>query len=82
MTIHPLCHLNGTGRDTLIAQREAAYSALTAAIRAFKAMAPNGRDYYVEPGLLEQALEQHDRRLRALTDLQDELEAELENLEA
>jgi cell division protein FtsB len=46
-----------------------------------KRAAPNGRDYYVEPGLLQKAEEQHRRRLQVIHDLREELETEVQQLD-
>lgn len=75
--IAPIVHLNGTSKGALVDQRCDAYAAIGEAIQALKKAAPNGRDYYFEPGLMDKALVQHLRRLQVLTDLQDELEAEI-----
>ena len=80
--ILPIVHLNGTSPDSLIEEREVAFRGLYDAYAAMRQMAPNGRDYYPEPGLLERAIEQHDRRLRAIHDLQSELEYEVKMIQA
>lgn len=72
----PIVHLNGTSRETLQDTRSETYRALDDALSALKRMAPNGRDYYVSPGLMEAAQKQHERRMQAITDLMDEIEYE------
>ena len=42
----PLIHLNGTGRDTLVAEYNAAHDALEAFKAAFCATTHHGRDFY------------------------------------
>ena len=73
----PIVHLNGTSRKSLIAQREEFYSKLFSAARALCEMGPNGRDYYPEPGRMEKAIAQHERRLSILRDLLAEIETEI-----
>ncbi len=45
----PTIHLNGTSKAELVKQVETAYVALNEAVEALRAMAPHGRDYYVQP---------------------------------
>lgn len=79
--IHPIFHLNGTGRGDLLEQREAVYDALGAALYWLEKMAPNARDYYPEPGLFDRAVLQYRRRRRMLKDLQADIEAEIDRLQ-
>ena len=79
--VHPIVHLNGTGKDTLIEQRTLAYTALRMAVNGLKQMAPNGRDYYPVPGLLEDAVHQHMDRLRVINEIMDDLVAEIDHIE-
>lgn len=79
--VHPILHLNGTGRGDLLEQREAVYDALGAALHWLEKAAPNARDYYPEPGLFDKAVEQYRRRRRMLKDLQAEIQAEMDRLE-
>lgn len=78
MIIMPFVHMNGTSKNELLELREKAYSALDSAMDALKEMAPNGRDYYPDPGRMEKAVEQHRRRMKAITDIMAELEKERE----
>lgn len=75
--ILPIIHLNGTARSTLITDRHNAHRDLERARMALAICAPNGRDYYLEPGLLEKAQEQHNRRLAVLDGLIDEVWCEI-----
>ena len=75
--IAPIVHMNGTSRAELELQLQNAYMSLHNAYDAMKRAAPNGRDYYPVPGLMERAVEQHMRRLREVGDVMDEIEAEL-----
>ena len=77
----PIVHLNGTSKDELIRPRQEFYAALQEAERKLAAMAPNGRDYYVQPGLLEKAQAQYDRRLEVLAGLLAEIEAEIDGID-
>jgi hypothetical protein len=82
--ILPHVHLNGTGRQTLIDDRDAAWWKVNEAFEALKACAPNMRDFYpLENGteIWQAAEDQHRRRLAVLSDLMNELEAELERLQ-
>lgn len=72
----PIVHDNGTSKRCLLEYREAAYSSLQDALESLKEMSPNGRDYYPDPGRFEKAVAQHTRRMRVITDLMVELEAE------
>lgn len=42
----PTIHLNGTSGFELLGAHELAYNALTNALNAWRAIAPNGRDFY------------------------------------
>ena len=77
----PIVHMNGTSRAELLKLRKAAYLALREAEKALMQMSPNGRDYYPEPGLMEKALTQHDRRLKTVAGLMDELVIEADRIE-
>lgn len=79
--IHPIVHMNGTSADELIDLRSNAWDALRKALDMLKRMAPNGRDYYPEPGRMDLAHEQHDRRLRTVCNLMNELECEIDKME-
>jgi hypothetical protein len=73
----PIVHLNGTTRTELVELRANCVDSLREAGRMLAAMAPNGRDYYPEPGRMDRAVEQHDRRMNALRELINEIEAEM-----
>ncbi len=76
----PIVHLNGTSKEELLRQCLAFHTALREAERKLCDMTPNGRDYYVEPGRLEQANAQHRRRLLTLAELMAEIELEIEGI--
>ena len=76
--VAPCVHLNGTSADELLSVRGEARAALRAALDALRQCAPNGRDYYLQPGTLAQAEAQHRQRVQALERVQDELLAEME----
>lgn len=77
----PIVHMNGTSKAELIRLRDDAYAALNFAYRVLKLMAPNGRDYYPEPGKLELAIAQHTKRLQSVADLQASIETEMEAID-
>ena len=78
--ILPIVHLNGTSLDSLLDQRINFLDAMRQALDAFASMSPNGRDYYLEPGLFEKAIAQHRRRLDALLAVLNDVEVETEKL--
>lgn len=77
----PVVHMNGTGKDTLLEQREAVYMALRGVEKALRQMSPNGRDYYVIPGLLPKAQAQHELRMAIIKALMDEMVQECKWIE-
>jgi hypothetical protein len=79
--VTPIVHMNGTGKQTLLNQREDVYTALREVERCICQMAPNGRDYYPEPGRMELAQAQHARRLGMLKQLMSEMVAEAEAIQ-
>jgi hypothetical protein len=77
----PVVHLNGTSAWVLCEQRSEASNALRTAREALQRMAPNARDYYpAGPEAFGAAVKQHQRRLRVLNELADEITAEAEYL--
>lgn len=71
----PTVHINGTSKQELSAQVEAAYRAVDDAMRALAAMSPNGRDYYVQgDGALARAEQEHASRMARLVSVKNELE--------
>lgn len=74
--VMPFVHMNGTSAEELLQVREDAYSAISEALDKLRQMAPNGRDYYPVPGSMEKAVQQHQRRMKALSDIMTELEEE------
>jgi hypothetical protein len=79
--IVPIVHLNGTSREELVRVRVEAHRVLEDAYAALKRMAPNGRDYYPVPGLMDRAVEQHSHRLSVIGELIFALEKEVYELE-
>lgn len=67
--VHPIVHLNGTSAEVLQIERLEAIHALRHAQSKLADMAPNGRDYYLQPGLEAQALAQHDERIAVVSNL-------------
>lgn len=74
--ITPTIHLNGTSRETLLAQATNATEALTDAIEAMRAMAPNGRDYYPQgDNAIRAAIQEHSARIVKLNEVHAEVMA-------
>ena len=73
----PLVHLNGTGRDGLIALNRAAGAAIRAALEKLQNAAPNQRDYYPleprSPGAFQRAQREHLSRMERLQSVLAEL---------
>lgn len=76
----PFIHLNGDRAETLLDNLENVYLALNEAAAMLRQATPNARNYYPEPGRYELAVQQHERRMKAIRDLQDELEAECKGI--
>jgi len=74
--VTPIIHLNGDRAETLVAALEHAYTAVQEAIEALRQCAPNGRNYYPEPGLLERAQIQYSTRQTHLEAVRYSLQAE------
>jgi hypothetical protein len=70
----PTVHSNGTGRQALLAETQAAWNRLDEAHRALRAVTVHGRDYYVQgPDAYRQAREEMDGRLDRLEQLMGEV---------
>jgi len=70
----PSVHLNGTSREELLRQVQAAWQAVWQARDALAKASPNARDYYLQGELAYPAARaEHDRRARALLEVQEEL---------
>jgi len=74
----PVVHMNGTAKSDLIEQQSEVYLQLSNVLDAMRAAAPNGRDYYPVPGLMEKAIAQHMRRMGVITGLMDEIQQQVE----
>ena len=79
--VTPVIHFNGTSACELVRLRSDAYDAIQEAARVLANMAPNGRDYYPKPGLMDKAVAQHQRRMQTLRDLMQEIENEIATIE-
>lgn len=77
----PFIHYNGTSPEQLKENLLKVSQALRDAYDALKEAAPNGRDYYPEPGRMDLALEQHHARMRYLDTLQESIDAEVEAID-
>ncbi len=65
----PVVHLNGTSKEMLLRPVVAIVAGLNTVLNDLRDMAPNGRDYYPVPGLMDKARDQYldwDKRVRAL----------------
>jgi hypothetical protein len=72
----PTIHFNGTSRQTLLAQAEAAHEALNDAIEALRGMAPNGRDFYPQGNeAIRGAMAEHVGWLSTLQSMRAEITA-------
>ena len=74
-TIFPTVHLNGTNGNVLLQEYVAAMDAIRQAANALANVTVHGRDYYTQAaGAYATAREEHHTRLKALEDMQSELE--------
>ena len=80
--VAPTIHMNGTSKERLLEELNNCWSACDDAICAIRSAAPNGRDYYINPGSLEAALDQHLNRMKRVSDVQDELGKLIEMVDA
>ena len=80
--ITPIIHLNGDRAETLIQRLEATWDMLDAAVTLLRDCAPNGRNYYPDPGRMEQAEQQYTRRQNQIGDVMESLEAEIAAIQA
>lgn len=72
----PCVHMNGDRKETLLERLEIAYAAVGEAQDALRECAPNGRNAYPIPGLMEKLTAQHVARQHFLQAVRDSLEAE------
>ena len=79
--IAPIIHLNGTSAFRLKEALEHVYTGLCNVREDLRECAPNGRDYYLKPGKLDLAIEQHRRRDDVLGKLMAEIELEMEAID-
>ena len=70
----PVIHLNGTSRETLVAEYQSALDAVREARAALAKVTVNGRDYYpIGEWAIDAAIEEHQRHQRALHDVAEHL---------
>lgn len=82
MTPLPSVHLNGTSKQELFDTYFEALDAIATARVALQKAAPNGRDYYPQgPGFYEKARQDHERRLRLLETIYNELHTIAEHVQ-
>lgn len=76
MAILPTIHRNGTSRSDLFEQNFAVLDAIASLRVALQAATPNGRDYYPQgPHAIQEALQDHQRRLQLVELLYNEVHA-------
>ena len=73
----PIIHQNGTHPDRLIKALTDFRYELSTLKDKLGAISPNGREYYQDPGRMDLAVEQHQRRAKVLKDLLAEIDAEI-----
>lgn len=71
--VTPIIHGNGTSKESLLEALKVAYSAVRDAMDKLRECAPNGRDYYPEPGRMEKAVAQHRQRQEHLQAVYDSI---------
>ena len=79
--IIPIIHQNGTHPDRLVEALSDFHDGLYQLCDLLGSISPNGRDYYPQPGLMDAAVAQHQRRSKVLTDLAAEIVAEIEGIQ-
>ena len=78
----PTVHLNGDSKQTLENDNMAAYRAITAAMDAISAACPNGRNFYPQgDGKIQQAVNEHRKRIAALETIRSEYETILQGIQ-
>jgi hypothetical protein len=80
--VTPIIHLNGDRKETLVARLETLDTLLRQAEEALTQCAPNGRNYYPEPGRFERAWAQHAARMALLARLRQSLDDEIVQIAA
>jgi hypothetical protein len=65
----------------VLRERAELWDALSPVGAKLRQAAPNGRDFYPEPGRYENALAQHTRRLETIGELLAEVETELSGID-
>lgn len=71
--IVPTLHMNGSGIANLRRELESAHTAGRAFLNALAEMTPNARDYYVNPGTWESAIDAHQARMQSVRQVMDEI---------
>jgi len=77
-TILPIVNNNGTSREELIQLRRNVREGLDHALNELRLMYPHGRDYQTDPTgeQFKLAQKQHDRRVKTISDLRNEIQDE------
>lgn len=77
----PTIHLNGTSAESLYEDLANALGAMRDALRALDKVSPNARDYYPQgPHAINEALREHDERVRRIRSVMRELESLAEHV--
>lgn len=79
--IFPTVHLNGTSKAGLMEQYQRALEALRQAELALSDASPHARDYYIKGANAEnQAITEHQARMRKIEEISAEIEAIVMNI--
>lgn len=78
--VTPIVHRNGTSPGELLQQRSELRIALAAVLGKLEAAAPDGRDYYPEPGKINDAIRQHAARVATINAMMRDIEVEMESI--
>ena len=79
--VTPIVHMNGDRCSVLADRLEEAYDTIRHATTRLAECAPNGRNFYPEPGRIVRAEEQHKERMGHLMAVMASLEAEVIKLQ-
>jgi hypothetical protein len=80
---HPTLHMNGTSKEALVREYEAAYDSVCEAMTKLWEVTVHGRDYYVQadyPACLYRAQDERAAMYNKLVEVRDELETRLGNI--
>jgi hypothetical protein len=78
--ILPIIHQNGTSADQLLDDYGRFYDLLYRALEKVGLISPNPRDYYLDPGRMDLAVAQYERRCNTLRALMAEVEQDMHGI--